>query len=144
MTIERTLSIMKPDAIAGELIGEIYSRFTADGLRIVAARMTHLSKQQVEEFYAEHKERHFFQELLAYMLSGPVMISVLEGEDAVARQRELMGATKPALAVPGSIRYDLARDGDPDENAVHGSDSRDSAKREIAFFFKEGDIYSGS
>lgn len=142
MAIERTLSIMKPDAVTNGLIGEIYCRFSADGLSIIAARMMYLTRQQAEEFYAVHSECHFFQELVEYMISGPVMISVLEGEDAVSKQRKLMGATKPSQATPGSIRYDLAQGGDPNENAVHGSDSLENAAEEIKFFFKEENIYS--
>ncbi|MCK5668289.1 MAG: nucleoside-diphosphate kinase, partial [Gammaproteobacteria bacterium] len=121
MAVERTLSIIKPDAVANKYIGEIYSRFEANDLRIVAARMAHLTKEQAKEFYAVHKERPFYDMLVEYMISGPVMITVLEGEDAIARYRTLMGATMPEFAAPGSIRYDLARDGRANENAVHGS-----------------------
>lgn len=142
LAIEQTLSIIKPDAVANELIGAIYGRFSAGGLSIVAAKMLYLTRQQVETFYAAHHEQSFFAELTEYMISGPVMVSVLEGGNAVVKQRDLIGATKPALANPGSIRYDLARDGDPNENAVHGSDSLASAAEEIQFFFKPADIFS--
>lgn len=141
MTLEYTLSIIKPDAIANQFIGEIYSRFKAHDMRIVAARMMLLSKEQSEQFYAVHKERPFFPILIEYMISGPVMISVLEGEDVITRYRALIGATVPEFAAPGSIRYDLARDGDANENAVHGSDSEEAAEIEISFFFKPNEIF---
>ncbi|MCK5432951.1 MAG: nucleoside-diphosphate kinase [Gammaproteobacteria bacterium] len=140
MAVERTLSIIKPDAVANKYIGEIYSRFAANDLRIVAARMAHLTKEQAKEFYAVHKERPFYDMLVEYMISGPVMITVLEGEDAIARYRTLMGATMPEFAAPGSIRYDLARDGRANENAVHGSDAPETAVEEIKFFFKPEEI----
>ncbi len=135
MAVERTLSIIKPDAVANNFIGEIYSRFEKDDLRIVAAKMAHLTREQAESFYAVHNERPFFSLLVEFMISGPVMISVLEGEDAIAKYRTLMGATMPEFAAPGSIRYDLARDGRANENAVHGSDSLETAVEEIKFFF---------
>ena len=133
MAIERTLSIIKPDAVAKNVIGEIYSRFEKAGLRIVAARMEHLSAEKAGEFYAVHKERPFYQDLVEFMTSGPVMIQALEGEDAIAKNREVMGATNPADAAPGTIRADFAQT--VDENAVHGSDGTDTAKVEIEFFF---------
>jgi nucleoside-diphosphate kinase len=136
MAIERTLSIIKPDAVGKNVIGEIYSRFEKAGLRIVAARMLHLSKEQAGAFYAVHRERPFYADLCAFMTSGPVMVQVLEGEGAIAKNREVMGATDPAKAAPGTIRADFART--VDENAVHGSDGPDTAKAEIAFFFPEG------
>lgn len=138
MAVERTLSIIKPDAVAKNVIGEIYSRFEKAGLRIVAARMLHLSREQAEGFYAVHRERPFFNDLVAFMTSGPVMVQALEGEDAIAKHREVMGATNPKEAAPGTIRADFAST--IDENAVHGSDGPDTAKTEIAFFFKEGEI----
>ena len=136
MAVERTLSIIKPDAVANKYIGEIYSRFEKNDLQIVAAKMAHLSKEQAEEFYVVHKERPFYSMLVEFMISGPVMITVLEGEDAIAKYRTLMGATMPEFAAPGSIRYDLARDGRANENAVHGSDAPETAAEEINFFFK--------
>ncbi len=141
MAVERTLSIIKPDAVANKFIGEIYSRFAANDLRIVAARMVHLSKEQAEKFYAIHKNRPFFAMLIEYMISDPVMVTVLEGEDAIAKYRTLMGATMPEFAAPGSIRYDLARDGKANENAVHGSDASETAAEEIKFFFKSEEIF---
>lgn len=138
MAIERTLSIIKPDAVAKNIIGEIYSRFEKAGLRIVAARMMHLTRQQAEGFYAVHKERPFFADLVKFMTSGPVMVQALEGENAVAKNRELMGATDPKKAAPGTIRADFAST--VDENAVHGSDGPDTAQVEIAFFFKSEEI----
>jgi nucleoside-diphosphate kinase len=138
MAIERTLSIIKPDATAKNVIGEIYSRFEKGGLRIVAAKMLHLSREQAEGFYAVHRERPFFKDLVEFMTSGPVMVQVLEGEDAVAKNRELMGATDPRKAAPGTIRADFAVT--VDENAVHGSDGPDTAKAEIAFFFRPEEI----
>ena len=133
MAIERTISIIKPDAVAKNVIGEIYSRFEKAGLQIVAARMEHLSEAKAGEFYAVHKERPFYGELVAFMTSGPVMVQVLEGEDAINKNREIMGATNPAEAAPGTIRADFAKS--IDENAVHGSDGPDTAKTEIEFFF---------
>jgi nucleoside-diphosphate kinase len=138
MATQRTLSIIKPDAVAKNVIGEIYSRFEKAGLAIVAARMQHLSQEQAEGFYAEHRERPFFKDLVGFMTSGPVMVQVLEGEDAVARNRDLMGATNPKEAAPGTIRADFAQS--IDANAVHGSDSSESAEREIAYFFQESEI----
>lgn len=136
MAIERTLSIAKPDAVAKNVIGEIYSRFEKNGLRIVAARMMQLSKEQAEGFYAVHKERPFFNDLVAFMTSGPVIVQVLEGENAISKNRELMGATNPADAAPGTIRADFAKT--VDENAVHGSDAPETAAVEIKYFFPEG------
>ena len=133
MAVERTLSIIKPDAVAKNVLGEIYSRFEKAGLRIVAARMEHLSAQKAGEFYAVHKERPFYNDLVEFMTSGPVMVQVLEGEDAIAKHREVMGATNPADAAPGTIRADFAQT--VDENAVHGSDGTDTASAEIEFFF---------
>ena len=133
MAIERTLSIIKPDAVAKNVIGEIYSRFEKAGLRIVASRMEHLSAEKAGEFYAVHRERPFYNDLVAFMTSGPVMIQALEGEDAIAKHREVMGATNPADAAPGTIRADFAQT--VDENAVHGSDGPDTAMAEIEFFF---------
>lgn len=138
MAIERTISIIKPDAIGKNVIGEIYSRFEKGGLKIIAAKMKHLSKSEAEGFYAVHKERPFFGELVEFMTSGPIMIQVLEGENAVLRNRELMGATNPADADAGTIRADFAKS--IDENAVHGSDSTDNAKIEIDYFFSEDEI----
>ncbi len=133
MAIEQTISIIKPDAVAKNVIGQIYSRFENAGLKIVAAKMTHLSQADAEGFYAVHKERPFFGDLVAFMISGPVMIQVLEGEDAVSKNRELMGATNPKNADAGTIRADFADS--IDENAVHGSDSAENAAIEIAYFF---------
>ena len=133
MAIERTISIIKPDAVAKNVIGEIYSRFEKAGLQIVAARMEHLSTEKAGEFYAVHKERPFYSDLVSFMTSGPVMIQVLEGENAIAKNREVMGATNPAEAAAGTIRADFAAS--LDENAVHGSDGPDTAKVEIEFFF---------
>jgi nucleoside-diphosphate kinase len=138
MAIERTLSIIKPDAVAKNLIGEIYSRFEKNGLRIIAARMMQLSKAQAEGFYAVHRERPFYRDLVEFMTSGPVIVQVLEGEDAINKNRELMGATNPRDADPGTIRADFATT--VDENAVHGSDGPDTAKQEIAFFFGDGGL----
>jgi len=138
MAVERTLSIIKPDAVAKNVIGEIYTRFEKGGLRIIAAKMLHLTKEQAGEFYAVHKERPFYNDLVEFMTSGPVMVQVLEGENAIARNREIMGATNPAEAAPGTIRADFATT--VDENAVHGSDAPETAKAEIAFFFKEEEI----
>jgi len=138
MAVERTISIIKPDAVAKNAIGDIYSRFEKAGLQVVASRMLHLSQQQAEGFYAEHKERPFFGALVSFMTSGPVMVQVLEGEGAVLKNRDLMGATNPADAEAGTIRADFAES--IDENAVHGSDSTDSAAREIAYFFTEDQL----
>ena len=138
MAVERTLSIIKPDAVAKNVIGAIYSRFENAGLKIIAAKMAQLSREQAEGFYAVHKERPFFGELVDFMISGPVMIQVLEGEDAVAKNRDLMGATNPKDAAPGTIRADFADS--IDANAVHGSDSLENAKIEIDFFFKANEI----
>jgi len=138
--VERTLSIIKPDAVAKNVIGEIYSRFEGAGLKIVAARMKQLSRADAEEFYAVHRERSFFSDLVEFMTSGPVMVQVLEGENAIARNRELMGATNPAEAAAGTIRADFAQS--IDANAVHGSDAPETAAVEIACFFSEDDINS--
>ncbi|MBL6715550.1 MAG: nucleoside-diphosphate kinase [Pseudomonadales bacterium] len=138
MAVERTLSIIKPDAVGKNAIGAIYSRFEAAGLQIVAARMMHLSRAQAGGFYAEHEGRPFFEDLIAFMISGPVMVQVLEGENAVAKNRELMGATNPKEAAAGTIRADFAES--IDANAVHGSDSPASAAREVAYFFSALDV----
>ncbi|MEA3253209.1 MAG: nucleoside-diphosphate kinase [Pseudomonadota bacterium] len=138
MANQRTLSIIKPDAVAKNLIGEIVSRFEKAGLKIVAAKMLQLSREQAEGFYAEHKERGFFGELVGFMTSGPVTVLVLEGDDAIAKNRELMGATNPKEAAPGTIRADFAQS--IDANAVHGSDSPESAEREVAYFFGADEI----
>ncbi|MGA0023733.1 MAG: nucleoside-diphosphate kinase [Burkholderiales bacterium] len=140
MAVERTLSIIKPDAVAKNVIGQIYSRFEQAGLRIAAARMTHLSRQQAEGFYAVHRERPFFGELVAFMISGPVMIQVLEGENAIQKNRDLMGATDPKKAAKGTIRADFADS--IDANAVHGSDSPQTAAVEVAYFFPALDVYA--
>jgi nucleoside-diphosphate kinase len=140
VAVEKTLSIVKPDAVARNVIGEIYSRFERAGLKIVAARMKHLSQADAEEFYAVHRGRPFFNDLVAFMTSGPVMIQVLEGENAIALNRELRGATNPQEAAPGTIRADFARS--IDANAVHGSDAPETARVEIACFFDEDEIYS--
>jgi nucleoside-diphosphate kinase len=140
MAIERTLSIIKPDAVAKNVIGEILSRFERGGLAIVAARMTHLSQSDAEGFYAVHRERPFFKDLVRFMISGPVMIQVLEGDNAIAKNRDLMGATDPKKAAPGTIRADFAAS--IDANAVHGSDGPDTAKAEIAYFFPALQVYS--
>ena len=140
MQVERTLSIIKPDAVAKNVIGEIYRRFEKAGLKIVAARMKQLSRADAEEFYAVHKERPFFNDLVEFMTSGPVMIQVLEGENAIALNRELMGATNPKEAAPGTIRADFAQS--IDANAVHGSDAPETAAVEIACFFSEDEINS--
>jgi nucleoside-diphosphate kinase len=136
MAVQRTISIIKPDAVAKNVIGDIYNRFEKAGLRVVAAKMVHLSEEQAGGFYAVHKERPFFGELVAFMTSGPVMVQVLEGENAIEKNRELMGATNPAEAAAGTIRADHAST--IDENAVHGSDGEDTAANEIAYFFPEG------
>jgi nucleoside-diphosphate kinase len=138
MPVERTLSIVKPDAVARNLIGEIYARFEKNGLCIVAARMIRMTPEQAGGFYAEHKERPFFNDLVRYMTSGPVVVQVLEGPDAVTRNRQLMGATNPKNAEPGTIRADFAES--VEANAVHGSDSTTSAAREIAYFFRPEEI----
>lgn len=138
MAVERTISIIKPDAVGKNHIGDIYQRFEAAGLRIVAARMMHLSRRQAGDFYAVHKERPFFNDLLDFMTSGPVMVQILEGENAIAKNRELMGATNPAEADAGTIRADFATS--IDENAVHGSDGADTAAQEISFFFRQLEI----
>jgi len=140
VALERTLSIIKPDAVAKDVIGEIYTRFERAGLKIVAARMKHLSRAEAETFYAVHRERPFFNDLVAFMTSGPVMIQVLEGENAIALNRELMGATNPQEAAAGTIRADFAQS--IDANAVHGSDAPETARVEIACFFAENEIYS--
>lgn len=134
MAVERTLSIIKPDAVSKNHIGDIYNRFEAAGLKIVAARMKHLSPGEAEGFYAVHKERPFFKDLCRFMTSGPVMVSALEGENAVAKHRDIMGATDPKKAAKGTIRADFASS--IDENAVHGSDSLENAKVEISYFFR--------
>ena len=136
MAIERTLSIIKPDGVAKNLIGEIYSRFEKAGLKVVAARMMHLTREQAEGFYAVHRERPFFKDLVEFMISGPVMVQALEGDGAIAKNRDLMGATNPKDAAPGTIRADFAQT--VDENVVHGSDGPDTAAQEIAYFFPEG------
>lgn len=138
--MERTLSIIKPDAVAKNVIGEIYSRFERAGLKVVAARMKWLSQEEAEGFYAVHRERPFFADLVKFMTSGPVMVQVLEGEEAIGRNRELMGATDPTQAAPGTIRADFAST--IDANAVHGSDAPETAATEIAYFFGEDEIYS--
>ncbi|MCP2040444.1 nucleoside-diphosphate kinase [Neisseria sp. HSC-16F19] len=138
MAIERTISIIKPDAVGKNVIGKIYDRFESNGLTIVAAKMKHLTQTEAEGFYAVHKERPFFGELVKFMTSGPVMIQVLEGENAVAKNRELMGATNPKEAAAGTIRADFAES--IDANAVHGSDSLENAAIEIAYFFEAGEI----
>jgi nucleoside-diphosphate kinase len=140
VAIERTLSIVKPDAVANNVIGEIYRRFERAGLKIVAARMKHLSRDEAEEFYAVHRDRPFFNDLVAFMTSGPVMIQVLEGDNAIALNRELMGATNPRDAAPGTIRADFAKS--IDANAVHGSDAAATARVEIACFFGDDEIHS--
>ena len=138
MALERTLSIVKPDGVQKNLIGEVYRRFEQAGLRIVAARMRHLTQTEAEGFYAVHRERPFYKDLVRYMTSGPVVVQVLEGENAVARHRDIMGATDPKKAAKGTIRADLAAS--IEENVVHGSDSAENAAREIAFFFSETEL----
>jgi nucleoside-diphosphate kinase len=138
MTVERTLSIVKPDGVRKNVIGEVYRRFEKAGLAIVAARMTRLSTAQAEAFYAIHRQRPFFRDLVSFMTSGPVMLQVLEGADAVAKNREIMGATDPKQAAPGTIRADLASS--IDQNVVHGSDSVENAAVEVAFFFPQSEI----
>ncbi|MCF8194785.1 MAG: nucleoside-diphosphate kinase [Polynucleobacter sp.] len=140
MAIERTLSIIKPDAVAKNVIGQIYSRFEGAGLKVLAAKMAHLSEIEAGQFYAVHNGRPFFKDLVHFMISGPVMIQVLEGENAILKNRELMGATDPAKAEKGTIRADFAKS--IDANAVHGSDGADTAAQEIAFFFPGMQIYT--
>ena len=140
MAVERTLSIVKPDGVSRNLIGDVYARFERAGLRIIGARMMHLTRSEAEGFYAVHRERPFFRDLCAYMTSGPVMVQVLEGESAVARHREVMGATDPKKAAPGTIRADLATS--IEENVVHGSDSAENAAREIAYYFAETALFA--
>jgi nucleoside-diphosphate kinase len=140
MAVERTLSIIKPDAVAKNVIGKIYSRFETNGLTVVAAKMKHLSRQEAEGFYAVHRERPFFKDLVEFMISGPVMIQVLQGDGAIAKNRELMGATDPKKAAQGTIRADFAQS--IDANAVHGSDAPETAAVEIAYFFPTMEVYS--
>ncbi|GAA5170551.1 nucleoside-diphosphate kinase [Viridibacterium curvum] len=140
MAIERTLSIIKPDAVAKNVIGKIYQRFEDAGLKIIAAKLVQLSEQEAGQFYAVHKERPFFKDLVSFMISGPVMIQVLEGEGAILKNRDLMGATDPKKAAPGTIRADFAES--IDANAVHGSDAAETAAVEVAFFFPGMNVYS--
>ncbi len=143
MAIERTLSIIKPDAVGRNLIGEIYSRLEKNGLRIVAAKMLHLSREQAQKFYEVHRERPFYNQLVEFMTSGPVMVQVLEGDNAITAYRQMMGATIPKFAAPGTIRHDLSKESKNSvvhENAVHGSDSNETARNEIDFFFKPEEI----
>ena len=140
MAVERTLSIIKPDAVAKNVIGEIYSRFEKAGLKVIAAKMAHLSRNDAEGFYAVHRGRPFYDDLVKFMVSGPVMIQVLEGDNAVLRNRDLMGATDPKKAAAGTIRKDFAQS--IDANAVHGSDAVDTAQVEIAYFFPSSQVYS--
>lgn len=140
MAVERTLSIIKPDAVAKNVIGKIYTRFEQAGLKIIASKMLHLDEDKASGFYAEHKKRPFFPDLIAFITSGPVVVQVLEGENAVALHRDLMGATNPKEAAAGTIRADFAQS--IDENAVHGSDSTTSAAREIAYFFEDAELCS--
>jgi nucleoside-diphosphate kinase len=140
MAIERTLSIIKPDAVAKNVIGKIVSRFEAAGLKIVAAKLVHLSRNEAEQFYAVHKERPFFKDLVEFMISGPVFVQALEGENAIAKNRDLMGATDPKKAAAGTIRADFADS--IDANAVHGSDAPETAANEIAFFFAGLNVYA--
>jgi nucleoside-diphosphate kinase len=139
MALERTLSIVKPDGVRGNLIGEVYRRFEKAGLSIIAARMLHLSQREAEGFYAVHRERPFFRDLVRYMSSGPVVVQVLEGENAIARNRDLMGATDPNKAAPGTIRADFAAS--IEQNVVHGSDAAETAVREIAYFFSTTELH---
>ncbi len=139
MAAERTLSIIKPDAVAKNVIGQIYSRFEGAGLRVIAAKMMHLSQREAEDFYAVHRERPFFRDLVSFMISGPVMVQLLEGENAIATNRELMGATDPKKAAKGTIRADFADS--IDANAVHGSDAPETARNEIAYFFPSLNIH---
>ena len=138
MSLERTFSIIKPDAVAKNIIGKIYSRFETAGLTIVAAKMLHMTREQAEGFYAVHKDRPFFKDLVEFMISGPVMMQVLQGDNAIAKNREIMGATNPKEAAPDTIRADFATS--IDENAVHGSDGPETAKTEIAYFFTDAEI----
>ena len=140
MAVERTLSIIKPDAVAKNVIGQIYSRFEANGLKIIASKMVHLSRREAEGFYAVHRERPFFKDLVEFMTSGPVMVQALEGEGAILKNRDLMGATDPKKAAPGTIRADFADS--IDANAVHGSDAAETAAVEIAYFFPSMNVYS--
>jgi nucleoside-diphosphate kinase len=140
MAVEQTLSIIKPDAVAKNVIGQIYARFEGAGLKVIAARMMQLSRSEAEAFYGVHKERPFFKDLVEFMISGPVMVQVLEGDDAIARHRDLMGATDPKKAAAGTIRADFADS--IDANAVHGSDAAETARNEIAFFFPAMNIHS--
>ena len=140
MAVERTLSIIKPDAVAKNVIGQIYSRFEQAGLRVIAVRMAHLSKREAEGFYAVHRGRPFFNDLVSFMTSGPVLIQVLEGENAIVKNRDLMGATDPKKAAPGTIRADFAQS--IDANAVHGSDAPETARDEVAYFFPQHQVYS--
>jgi nucleoside-diphosphate kinase len=140
MALERTLSIVKPDGVRGNLIGEVYRRFEQAGLSIVAARMLQLSQREAEGFYAVHRERPFFKDLVRYMTSGPIIVQVLEGESAISRNRDIMGATDPKKAAPGTIRADLATS--IEQNVVHGSDASDTAAREIAYFFSITELHS--
>jgi nucleoside-diphosphate kinase len=140
MAVERTLSIIKPDAVAKNVIGEILARFERAGLKVIAARMVHLSRSDAEGFYAVHRGRPFFKDLVEFMISGPVMIQVLEGESAILKNRDLMGATDPKKAAAGTIRADFAQS--IDANAVHGSDAADTAQLEIAYFFASSQVYS--
>ena len=140
MAVQRTLSIIKPDAVAKNIIGKIYSRFETNGLKVIASRMVHLSRQEAEGFYAVHKARPFFKDLVEFMISGPVMIQVLEGEEAIQKNRDLMGATDPKKAEKGTIRADFADS--IDANAVHGSDAPETAAVEIAYFFPASQVYS--
>tara|TARA_B100001063_G_C16657492_1_gene499281 strand:+ start:586 stop:1014 length:429 start_codon:yes stop_codon:yes gene_type:complete len=142
MAVERTLSIIKPDAVAKNVIGKIYSRFESNGLKIVASKMQQLTNEKAEGFYAEHKERPFFGDLVKFMTSGPVIVQVLEGENAISMNRDLMGATNPKEAAEGTIRADFAES--IDANAVHGSDSPESAAREVAYFFSDEEICARS
>ena len=140
MAIERTLSIIKPDAVAKNVIGKIVSRFEAAGLKIVAAKLVHLSRNEAEQFYSVHKERPFFKDLVDFMITGPVFVQVLEGENAIAKNRDLMGATDPKKAAPGTIRADFADS--IDANAVHGSDAPETAANEVSFFFAGLNVYA--
>ena len=140
MAVERTLSIIKPDAVAKNVIGQIYARFEGAGLKVIAARMAHLSRGEAEAFYAVHKARPFFNDLVAFMISGPVMIQALEGDGAILKNRDLMGATDPKKAAPGTIRADFADS--IDANAVHGSDAAETAAQEIAYFFPQSQVFA--
>lgn len=140
MAVQRTFSIIKPDAVGKNVVGKIVSRFESNGLKVVASKMKHLSRQEAEGFYGVHRERPFFKDLVDFMISGPVVLQVLEGEDAIAKNRELMGATDPKKAEPGTIRADFAES--IDANAVHGSDAPETAAQEIAYFFPASEVYS--